>query len=239
MVHRAIVTDIDDPKDLGRIKVRIRGFGENPGDTKHNVTPWVYPCTPLAGPGYGLFCMPVVGDEVLIVRTQESKWAYLGFFWSERHAKPEEGSPTPSVRVFRTPIGHQVKMEEDGCFEILHTNGNVIRMEANGDTFVNVNENATTNIGANSNVTIGDNSTLKIGSNSTTTIGGNAKVKVGGNARCDVGGKCDVKSGGNTTVKAPQIHLNTPKGGAVSTMCPCAITGAPHIGSKTVMVDAP
>jgi len=239
MKHRAVVVDIDDPEQLGRIKVRLRGFGEDTGDASHNETPWCYPCTNLAGPGYGLFCMPVVEDEVFVEETYEGDWVYTGFFWSKRHEKPEEGFPNPSVRVFTTPIGHQLKFEEDGCIEWKHTNGNLIRMEANGDTFVNVNENCTTTIGANSTVTIGDNLDTDVGANEDRNVGGNQTINVEGNVELTVGGQCNVKSGGLTTVKAPQIHLNNPKGGAVGAMCPCCITGAPHIGSTTVIVDAP
>ena len=215
MKHRAVVTDINDPKRLGRIRVRLRGFGQSPTDTKHNTTPWVYPCTPLAGPGYGLFCMPVVGDEVWVEKTYEDQWVYTGFFWSERAVKPAAGSPTPSVRVLRTPVGHQFKLEESGCLEILHTNGNVIRMEANGDTYVNVNANYT----------------MKIGSNATISVGGNAKVTVSGQADINVSKDCNVTGKTITLNKGNRV---------VNQKCICAFSGMPHPqGSRTVYCEDP
>jgi hypothetical protein len=132
--YQAVVTDVNDARQLGRIKARLRGFGDG---LQYAVTPWSYPCSPLAGPGYGFFCLPQVGDEVWVEQASNGLWVWTGFFWSGRHEKPEAGE-APDVRVLRTPAGHQVKLDEAGDIEITHANGNVIALRQDGDIDVTV-----------------------------------------------------------------------------------------------------
>lgn len=126
MKRRGIVTDVADPDSLGRIRVKLVGF-----DPRGAETDWCWPCSPLAGAGYGFFCLPQVGDEVFVEQTAECDWVWTGFFWSGRRAAPAAGTPT--VRVFRTPAGHQVKFDESGDVEIADSRGSAITLRANGD----------------------------------------------------------------------------------------------------------
>lgn len=105
------VTDVDDPQDLGRIKVQLLGFAE--GADK---TPWCLPCVPLAGSGFGMFFIPQVKDEVFVEMTADGQWVYVGFNWSGRNPKPADGAP--DVRVLRMPGGQQLKFDADGNIEI-------------------------------------------------------------------------------------------------------------------------
>lgn len=130
---RAVVTDVGDPKDLGRIKVELVGFGDG---ARLNETPWCWPCVALAGDGYGFFCLPQVGDEVWVEKTADDKWVWTGFFWSGRHAKPTLGNA--QSRVLRTPAGHQLKLDDAGDIEITHANGNLVALRENGDIDVTV-----------------------------------------------------------------------------------------------------
>jgi len=126
MKHRGVVTSVDDPKNLGRIEVSVLGFEEG-----KETTPWVWPCSPLAGDGYGFYCLPEVGDEVWVEQTAEGDWVYTGFFWSGRKPKPDDG--TKKVRLFRTPSGHQIKLDEDGNIEVSHSEGHTIILKKGGD----------------------------------------------------------------------------------------------------------
>jgi hypothetical protein len=121
------VTRVDDPDDRGRIQVRLSGHHR-----EANETPWAFPCSPFAGPGYGWYCLPVIDDEVLVARTVDGTWIWLGFFWTGRAPKPTDGE-APDVRVFRTPVGHQLKFDEAGDVELIHSNGSVMTMRQNGD----------------------------------------------------------------------------------------------------------
>jgi uncharacterized protein involved in type VI secretion and phage assembly len=52
--------DENDPAKLGRVKVRLPWLAE---DVE---SPWARVATPMAGKQRGLFCLPEVGDEVLV-----------------------------------------------------------------------------------------------------------------------------------------------------------------------------
>ena len=126
MKTRGLVKNVEDPSNYGRIRVELIGY-----DPPTNVTPWCWPCTPFAGPGYGFYCLPVIGDEVYVEKTDEDNWVWTGFCWTSRNPIPADG--TKDVRLFRTPIGHQMKFDENGDIEIEHNSGSVITLKLNGD----------------------------------------------------------------------------------------------------------
>lgn len=123
MKHPAIVTTIADPKGQGRLKVHLSHAGGE--------SPWALPCVPFAGPGYGLFCLPQVGDMVWVEQSAQGQWVYVGFFWTARNQKPAAGSS--SVRTFRTPAGHELIFDESGDLTIGHSAGHSVVLRANGD----------------------------------------------------------------------------------------------------------
>ena len=137
MKYRAIVTNVSDPDNKGRILARLIGFGDTDDDTQHNETPWAWPCVALAADGCGTFMVPPIGAEVWMEQTAEGDWVWTGCFWSGRQAIPAEAS-APDVRIIRTPAGHQIKMDETGDLEIMHANGNVVALRQSGDIDVTV-----------------------------------------------------------------------------------------------------
>jgi Type VI secretion system/phage-baseplate injector OB domain len=129
--HRAIVSKVNDPKELGRVKVKIAGF-----DYGHDETAWCYPCASLAGSGYGVFMLPRVGDEVWVeLDASGQTWIYTGFYWSGRKTKPSDGAA--EVRVIKTPGGHLLKFDDAGDVELSHEAGAKIVLKSNGDVVIN------------------------------------------------------------------------------------------------------
>jgi len=207
MKYQAVVIDVSDPRQVGRIKARLRGFGDR---SHHSNTPWCWPCVPFAGPGYGFFCLPNLGDEVWVEQAADGSWIWSGFFWSGRHDKPAEGS-APDVRVLRTPVGHQLKLDESGDVEFIHSNGDVIAMRQNGDVDIIAKQN------------------LNI------TVDGDASVSVQGSTSINSQGDVDIEAAGDARVTATKVELNGSDGDVVTTMHPCQYTGLPHgAGSATV-----
>ena len=126
MKIRGIVKDVLDPKNYGRIRVELIRY-----NIEQNITPWCWPCSPFAGPGYGFYCLPVIGDEVYVEKTEDGDWIFVGFCWTSRNPKPTDG--TKDVRLLRTPVGHQLKFDENGDIQILHSNTSFVILRANGD----------------------------------------------------------------------------------------------------------
>ena len=53
--YRGIVTDVNDPESLGRIRATVPDvFGPV------EISPWALPCTPYAGPNAGLFAVQIL-----------------------------------------------------------------------------------------------------------------------------------------------------------------------------------
>lgn len=152
MKHRAIVTDVNDPENLFRLQARVIGFGEDDNENKNSITPWCWPCVPMAAGESGLCFMPPVGAEVWIEQVAGGAFAWTGCFWSERNKLPG-AVRTPDVRVLRTPAGHEVLLDENGDVRITHATGGVIALRKNGDVDVTVDGNANVTAGGKVEVT--------------------------------------------------------------------------------------
>lgn len=126
MKYKARVITIDDPEGLGRIRVRILSFSN-----RANQTPWVHPCSPFAGPGYGFFSLPVVGDSVWVEQVADGDWVYSGFYWPKKNSLPARASA--QIRTFSTPAGHTLAFDETGSVELHHASGSAIKLLNDGN----------------------------------------------------------------------------------------------------------
>jgi len=89
--YRALVLDNNDPRQLGRIKVRCEPvYGDD-------ASPWAFPCTPMAGAMDGGFLfIPPVGSLVWVEFEQgfAGNPIYAGGFWTNASVgRPSDGSP--------------------------------------------------------------------------------------------------------------------------------------------------
>lgn len=143
-LYRGRVADVSDPANLGRIKVELAGFSSpslKSGSTAAfefpvaNKTAWCHIVTPLAGPGYGLFCLPQLGDSVLCAPLDDGEFVVLGFHWTKAQAKPAEGDA--NSRVLKTPAGHRIQLDEDGDITIRNQSGAEVKVRSNGNVEVN------------------------------------------------------------------------------------------------------
>lgn len=133
-IYRGRVTDVSDVKNLGRIKVELQAFcspglGVDPEYPQANTTAWCHVVTPLAGPGYGFYLLPQVGDTVVATPLENGEFLVLGYHWTGTQGKPAEG--TASARVIKVPAGGSIIIKTDGGGEVkVLSNGNV---EVNGN----------------------------------------------------------------------------------------------------------
>lgn len=131
MIYRGKVVDVNDPENLGRIKARLYGFSSN---DEENITPWAWPVMPFAGNGYGGLWLPVVGDEICVIGSEQGDFIWLGGYWTPQNVKPADASPT--VRAMQTPAGHKVKFDESGDIEIESKDGATITLEDGGNVVI-------------------------------------------------------------------------------------------------------
>lgn len=100
-----LVTAVEDPEGLGRIKV------EYPWLSDSNESNWARLATPLAGPELGMWFLPDVGDEALVAfEMDDIRRPYiLGFLWNGDNAPP---STEPKERIIQTVSGHKVTFND-------------------------------------------------------------------------------------------------------------------------------
>ena len=103
-----IVTQIEDPLNLGRVRVRLTTFSDVETD-------WIAVLSAGAGTGKGLIALPNVGDYVLVLLSREdpARGIVLGGLYGV-DAPPDVGLENGARRRFtlRTSSGHQIQMDD-------------------------------------------------------------------------------------------------------------------------------
>jgi len=109
--YRGIVTDNNDPSNLGRIKARV---SELLGTVE---TGWALPCAPYAGDGEGQFTVPPAGAGVWIEFESGdlSRPIWSGCWWGENQV-PEDNAgtqATPPLKIIRSETGLMVTLDDN------------------------------------------------------------------------------------------------------------------------------
>ena len=119
-VVTGVVTNIEDPDSMGRVKVMIpRMTGQS------DESAWARVATFMAGPGRGAFFLPEVDDEVLLAfEYGDPSMPYvIGALWNGQDAPPETNSDGKNdIRVIKSRSGHKMiskfqKVERGHCFQ--------------------------------------------------------------------------------------------------------------------------
>ena len=137
-------TDNNDPKKLGRLKIRIQSaYGDQPVDN----LPWAWPCFGYGGAeGMCMFAVPEIGAGVWVMfqnKDGEPDTTYpvwLGVWQAEKEAPEEvtgEAKDAHYYKEIKTTSGHNVvfcdKPDEE-FIEIKDKDGNFMRMDDKNET---------------------------------------------------------------------------------------------------------
>ena len=156
-VYPAVVSDINDPESLGRVKVTLP-WAPDSGGAKYDA--WARIATLMAGNKRGTWFIPDAGDEVLVAfEGGDARRPYvIGALWNGQD-KPHEsmdGAGKNYRKVIRsrngvkitlddkdgqeqfiaeTPGGQKLTLKDGpGSIELADSNGNSLKMEASGIT---------------------------------------------------------------------------------------------------------
>jgi uncharacterized protein involved in type VI secretion and phage assembly len=118
-----VVTNNQDPDDLGRVKVRFPWLSD--AEESH----WARIAVPMGGTERGTYFLPEVDDEVLVAFEHGNPgFPYvLGALWNGKDAPPAtNGDGKNNLRLIKSRSGHVIKLnDEDGkeTIEIIDKSG--------------------------------------------------------------------------------------------------------------------
>jgi uncharacterized protein involved in type VI secretion and phage assembly len=119
-----LVTSLDDPQRLGRVKVKFPHLDSQESD-------WARLVTPMAGADRGLFLRPEVGDEVMVAfeHGDPRRPHVLGSLWSSTDKTPsDDGNATRNNwRFIKSRSGHIIKLDDTSGaekIEVVDKDGN-------------------------------------------------------------------------------------------------------------------
>ncbi len=114
--YLAVVTNNRDPEELGRVKLRFPCWGDD------HESPWARIATPMAGKEFGLFCLPEVDDEVLVVFANgDPRFPFvLGALWNGASKPPEVNADGKNhKRVLASRSGQALVFDDEPGHETL------------------------------------------------------------------------------------------------------------------------
>lgn len=119
-VVTALVTNLNDPDNLGRVKVKYAWLGEIESD-------WVRIATPMAGAQRGFYYLPEINDEVLVSfeHGDVHRPYIVGYLWSNTDKPPKQNSQVVksgkvNERIIQSRSGHVVVLDDsDGKEQII------------------------------------------------------------------------------------------------------------------------
>jgi uncharacterized protein involved in type VI secretion and phage assembly len=127
----AVVTQNQDPDNLGRVKVRF------PWHAQPTESYWARLSTPMAGKDRGLVLIPEVGDEVLVAFEREDlRFPFvLGGLYNGQDGPPRfNGDGKNDDRIFQSRKKHYLLFKDgsQGSVELAHEKGRKVLFDDNG-----------------------------------------------------------------------------------------------------------
>ena len=123
-VYPALVTDVQDPDNQGRVQIKLPLVEEADGAT---ALAWARLATLMAGGDRGTWFIPEVNDEVLVAFTagDPRRPVVIGALWNGVDAPPETMDSANNVRSVTSRSGHKLSFDDTAGSEkvVLETQG--------------------------------------------------------------------------------------------------------------------
>jgi uncharacterized protein involved in type VI secretion and phage assembly len=190
----ALVTNNNDPDDLGRVKLRLPWLDDE------SESDWARVMTPMAGAGRGFYFLPEVDDEVLVAfehGSPESPYV-LGALWNGKDKPPESNQDGKNqVRMIKSRSGHVIRLtDKDGEEQIEIVDGS-----AKNSIVIRTSDNSIT-ITADADLTIqAKQGKLKLSGNGV-EINSNAGVAI------EASQNMDLKAGPQLNIQGSMVNIN-------------------------------
>ena len=228
--QRAVVTDNQDPKKLGRIRVQFLWQKEQDDSL---MTPWLRIAQPHGGDNKGFYFIPEIGEEVMVgFENGNAEKPYITgtLYHGQQHPGSNWYNDSNDIKAIRTRNGHTVEIHDvaDGGFIRIYDNekenyiltfstdekliklestGNIemyaqndIIMEAGNNINMKAGVDMNRDAGENINETAGTDITTNAGSNISTSAGENISTSAGENISVSAGNDMDTSVGNNDSL---------------------------------------
>jgi phage baseplate assembly protein V len=190
-----IVSNINDPDGLGRVKVVL------PWMADVVETDWARVATPMAGKETGIYFRPDVNDEVLIAFEHGNpEMPYvLGGLWNGKDKPPvSDQDSSNNVRLIKSRGGSTIKfsdVKDDAQIQIIDSSGkNTIVIKASDNSIT---------------ITAGGNITIQAGDKGKLTLSGNSiEITAKSSVTIEAEQAMDIKAKGELTVKGSTVAIN-------------------------------
>ena len=201
-VEVGIVSNVQDPQQLGRVKVQIPRLPDGP--ESH----WARVAQPAAGAGRGFYWIPEVGDEVLVAfELGQVNCPYvIGSLWNGKD-KPMSGAyqKDNSTRMIQTKSGHKVILSDksgDEKIVIADKSGKrTITFDVKNKKFVVEDAEGDIEMHAKKKILL-DCQDLEIKTSNST------KIDVGNTFSLNVSADATIKAAGKLQIKATRVNIN-------------------------------
>ena len=194
-----IVTNNQDPDGLGRVKLKFPWLDP---DLESN---WARLASPMAGKNRGLFIMPEIDDEVLVIFEHgDIRFPFvLGGLWNGLDKPPISNDQAVASngsikqRVWKTRTGHTIALDDSN-----DTPGiSIVDQTGNNKIIIDSSQNQLSiEIDGDIEIKADQNLKLKSGANLLLESDSNISIKASGNL--------DIESSGTATIKGATVNIN-------------------------------
>lgn len=201
-VEIGIVTNVQDPEKLGRVKVKFPRLPTGPEST------WCRVAQPSAGAGRGFYWLPQVEDEVLVAfeRGEANVPYVIGSLWNGKD-KPMASAYTDdnSKAMIQTKSGHQIilddKQGEEKIIIADKSGQRTLTFDVKNKKFLVEAKAGDVEIHAEKKIVLScEDLEIKTSKSAKVDVGTNFDLKVDGNA--------SVKASGQLNLKASRVNIN-------------------------------
>lgn len=207
----AIVTDINDPEKLSRVKVKFPWLNDD------HQSWWARIVAPGAGNQHGIQWLPEVNDEVLVALENGdfNRLYILGGLWNGRDKPPEPNAPKNGlveIRTMKSRAGHIIRMIDEAgkeAIEIIDAKGETSMKMSVPDKKIALSSTGDFTLNTTGNITLESkgNITIKATGNISMEATGNADVKATGQLGLK-GSTANLEGSASTTIKGGIVKIN-------------------------------
>jgi len=189
-----VVTNNQDPDGLGRVKVKFPWLSDADEST------WARIVSPMAGKERGLYVLPEVDDEVLVVFEHgDVRFPYvLGALWNGKDKPPADNSDGKNnVRLLKSRSGHVIRLSDEDGKEKIEI---IDKSEKNSIVFDTANNTIT--LTADKDIILSaPQGTIKLD-------GQKIEAKSSADAKVEAGAGMDVKASATLNIKGATVNIN-------------------------------